>query len=94
MPHGCALIEFLRRRQKTTSLSFVRPGKDKAKASIALIIPTFSYMAYANDNLCVNSVIAEVLIGRIPLLQASDLLLNKERVTASGPMPAIATVGA
>ena len=58
---------------------FVRPGMDKAKANIALIIPTFSYMAYANDNLCVNSVIAELLTGRIPLLQASDLLLNKER---------------
>jgi N,N-dimethylformamidase len=58
---------------------FVRPGINKTKAKIALIIPTFSYMAYANDNLCVNSVIAELLTGRVPLLQPGDLLLNKER---------------
>ena len=36
-------------------------------------------MAYANDNLSVNSVVAQLLTGRVPLLQPSDLLLNDYR---------------
>ncbi len=58
---------------------FVRPPKEGSKAKIALIIPTNSYMAYANDNLSVNSVVAQLLTGRVPLLQPSDLLLNDYR---------------
>ncbi|EGH00116.1 Large subunit of N2CN-dimethylformamidase [gamma proteobacterium IMCC2047] len=57
----------------------VRPPKTGSKAKIALILPIFSYMAYANDNLSVNSVIAQLLTGQVPLLQPGDLLLNKER---------------
>ena len=57
----------------------VRPPKTGSKAKIALVLPIFSYMAYANDNLSVNSVIAQLLTGRVPLLQPGDLLLNKER---------------
>ena len=52
---------------------------DDKPADIALVMATHSYMAYANDNLSVNSVIAELLTGQIPLLQPEDLLLNKER---------------
>ena len=57
---------------------FVRPPKEGSKAKIALIMSTCSYMAYANDNLSVNSVIAQLLTAQVPLLQPSDLLLNKE----------------
>ena len=38
---------------------------------------TNSYMAYANDNLSVNSAVAELLTGRVPLIQPNDLLLNE-----------------
>jgi len=58
---------------------FVRPPASGPTARIALIMSTNSYMAYANDNLSVNSVIAQLLTGQVPLLQPSDLLLNKER---------------
>lgn len=58
---------------------FVRPPASGPTSKVALIIPTFSYMAYANDNLSVNSVIAQLLTGQVPLLQPGDLLLNKER---------------
>ena len=58
---------------------FVRPPASGPTAKIALIMSTNSYMAYANDNLSVNSVIAQLLTGQVPLLQPSDLLLNKER---------------
>lgn len=58
---------------------FVRPPQGKATAKVALIIPTNSYMAYSNDNLATNSVVAELLAGRVPIMQASDLYLNEHR---------------
>lgn len=58
---------------------FVRPPKGKPSAKIAMVVPTYSYLAYANDNLSMNSVLCELLIGRVPLLQPGDLLLNKQR---------------
>ncbi len=58
---------------------FVRPPAGGSGAEIAVIMSTFSYMAYANDNLSVNSVVAQLLTGQVPLLQPGDLLLNKER---------------
>ena len=39
---------------------FVRPPQGKATAKVCLIIPTNSYMAYSNDNLATNSVVAEL----------------------------------
>jgi len=58
---------------------FVRPPAGKTTAAIALIIPTNSYMAYSNDNLATNSVVAQLLAGKVPLMQASDLYLNEHR---------------
>jgi len=58
---------------------FVRPPKGQATAKVCLIIPTNSYMAYSNDNLATNSVVAELLSGRVPIMQASDLYLNEHR---------------
>lgn len=57
----------------------VRPRRGKPTSKMALVIPTFSYLAYANDNLSMNAVLCELLIGRVPLLQPGDLLLNKQR---------------
>jgi len=58
---------------------FVRPPSGKATAKVCLIIPTNSYMAYSNDNLATNSVVAQLLSGRVPIMQASDLYLNEHR---------------
>ena len=58
---------------------FVRPPTGTTTAKMALVMSTHSYMAYANDNLSVNSVIAQLLTGQVPLLQPGDLLLNQER---------------
>ncbi len=58
---------------------FVRPPASGPTAKIALVMHMHSYLAYANDNLSVNSVIAQLLTGQVPLLQPGDLLLNKER---------------
>ncbi len=57
----------------------VRPPKDQPTAKVAVIIPTNSYLAYSNDNLATNSVVAQLLAGKVPLMQASDLYLNEHR---------------
>ena len=69
---------------------FVRPPRGKATAKIAFIVPTNSYMAYSNDNLATNSVVAQLLAGRVPSMNASDLYLNEHRESAgSRPTPVI-----
>ena len=57
----------------------VRPPKGKPSARLAVIIPTNSYLAYSNDNLATNSVVAQLLAGKVPIMQASDLYLNEHR---------------
>jgi N,N-dimethylformamidase len=57
----------------------IRPPKGQAVARVALILPTNSYMAYSNDNLGTNSVVAQLLAGKVPVMQASDLFLNEHR---------------
>ena len=56
----------------------VRPSKGKPTAKIALVLPLASYLAYANENLSPDSQVAELLTGRIPLLQSGDLLLQEK----------------
>ena len=57
---------------------FVRPAANGPTEKIALVMSTVSYLAYANDNLGVTSPVAQLLTARAPLLQPSDLLLNKK----------------
>jgi N,N-dimethylformamidase len=58
---------------------FVRPPKGTTTADVALIVPLQSYLAYSNDNLAANSVAAQLLGGKVPIMQASDLFLNEHR---------------
>jgi|TARA_B110000285_G_scaffold49168_1_gene55850 N,N-dimethylformamidase len=57
----------------------VRPPKGKTTSKLAFILPTNSYMAYSNDNLATNCVVAELLAGKVPVMTASDLYLNEHR---------------
>ncbi len=57
----------------------VRPPQGTATAKVALILPTNAYMAYSNDNLGTNSVVAQLLAGKVPVMSASDLYLNEHR---------------
>jgi N,N-dimethylformamidase len=57
----------------------VRPPKGKTTSKLAFILPTNSYMAYSNDNLCTNCVVAELLAGKVPVMTAADLYLNEHR---------------
>ena len=57
----------------------VRPPKGKTTSKLAFILPTNSYLAYSNDNLCTNCVVAELLAGKVPVMTAADLYLNEHR---------------
>ena len=57
----------------------IRPPRNTATSKVALILPTNSYMAYSNDNLGTNSVVAQLLAGKVPVMTPSDLYLNEHR---------------
>ena len=54
---------------------FVRPPKGERTADIAFLAPTASYMAYANDANSFSSPGAQMVIGRLMVLQQQDLHL-------------------
>jgi len=58
---------------------FVRPKRGTATADIAFLAPTASYMAYANDHAPVNAAGAEMLMGRLIILQPQDLHMAEHR---------------
>jgi N,N-dimethylformamidase len=58
---------------------FVRPPHGETTAEVALIMPICSYLAYSNDNLATDSVIAQLLRGAVPLIQVADLTVNEHR---------------
>ena len=57
----------------------VKPPKGTATAKTLFLLPTNSYMAYSNDNLGTNSVVAQLLAGKVPVLEPADLYLNEHR---------------
>jgi N,N-dimethylformamidase beta subunit-like, C-terminal/Concanavalin A-like lectin/glucanases superfamily len=52
------------------------PGKEK---QIAFLLPTASYMAYANEHFATNAALVELLGGRLAVLDRQDLFLNEHR---------------
>ena len=57
----------------------LRPPAGTATAPIALLLPTASYMAYANDHNSVDGQDAEMLMGRLVPLQPGDLFIDEHR---------------
>lgn len=57
---------------------FVRPKKGKATAKIALLIPTGSYLAYANTRFQ-DVPLAQLMFGRAPVIQEEDLYLMEHK---------------
>jgi N,N-dimethylformamidase len=54
-----------------------RPGTARAKA--VFIVPTASYMAYANEHLALDAPIAQLLTGQVPVLYPHDVFLHEHR---------------
>ena len=58
---------------------FVLPPRGKATADTLFLIPTASYMAYANERLGYDSDLAEVASGHVPAMGREDLFLATHR---------------
>ena len=55
---------------------FVVPPKSTASARIAVVIPTFSYLAYANSQVLLNAATGQSVMGVLTTLDDLDLELN------------------
>jgi N,N-dimethylformamidase len=62
---------------------FVRPPRaadsSNPRPKVALLIPTASYLAYANDHSHLDAQLAEPIIGRLLVYQPGDLYLHEHR---------------
>ncbi len=58
---------------------WVVPEVGKATAKIAYMVPTISYMAYANEHLANNAGGAELLVYRVPIMQDQNMFLSEHR---------------
>jgi N,N-dimethylformamidase len=58
---------------------FVVPHVGKETAKIAVMMPTISYMAYANEHLANNAGGAELLVYRVPIMQHQNMFLSEHR---------------
>ncbi|MBL29211.1 MAG: N,N-dimethylformamidase large subunit [Rhodospirillaceae bacterium] len=54
-----------------------RVGEEQSK--IAFMVPTISYMAYANEHLANNAGGAELLVYRVPIMQQQNMFLSEHR---------------
>ena len=58
---------------------WVVPEVGKATSKIAVMVPTISYMAYANEHLANNAGGAELLVYRVPIMQDQNMFLSEHR---------------
>ncbi len=57
----------------------VRAPKGRPGTRAAFLVPTASYMAYANEHMAFDGATTEVLAGRIPVLYPNDVFLAENR---------------
>lgn len=58
---------------------WVVPRLGEATAKIAVMVPTISYMAYANEHVASNAGAAEVFVYRTPIMQHQNMYLAEHR---------------
>ena len=58
---------------------WVVPEVGKEQSKIAVMVPTISYMAYANEHLANNAGGAELLVYRVPIMQDQNMYLSEHR---------------
>lgn len=56
---------------------FVLPPRGQATADAVLVIPTASYLAYANEHLAPGGAFAQSIFGQTPIMGHSDLYLHE-----------------
>ena len=57
----------------------VRPWRSGPRAPIALVLPTATYMAYANDHMAVDAAGAELALAHVPVLEDAHRFLAEHR---------------
>ncbi|MFO1060314.1 MAG: LamG domain-containing protein [Dongiaceae bacterium] len=57
----------------------IRPPRGKPTAKACFLLPTASYMAYANEHMPTNATLAELLTGQLAVLYPHDVFLNEHR---------------
>jgi N,N-dimethylformamidase len=57
----------------------VRPARGAATADIVLVIPTTSYLAYANEHMPTDAPLAQLLTDQVLPLQGEDVFLAEHR---------------
>lgn len=57
---------------------FVLPPRGTATAKVLFLVPTFTYLAYANSQVMQNADVAQVVMGVITVLEARDLELHED----------------
>jgi N,N-dimethylformamidase len=58
---------------------WVVPHVGEEQSKIAFMVPTISYMAYANEHLANNAGGAELLVYRVPIMQQQNMFLSEHR---------------
>ncbi len=57
----------------------VKPALGAKKAKAVFLVPTASYMAYANEHMPTDAPLAELLTGQLPVLNQNDVFLMENR---------------
>lgn len=58
---------------------WVVPKIGQEQSKIAVMVPTISYMAYANEHMATNGAGAELLMYRVPIMQDQNMYLAEHR---------------
>jgi N,N-dimethylformamidase len=74
---GCYAIRLTQGENEDWIPFFVRPPRGTATAKILLLMPTVSYLAYANTQVMQNAPSAQAIMGHVAVLEETDLELNE-----------------
>ncbi|MBX9606997.1 MAG: hypothetical protein K2Y51_12295 [Gammaproteobacteria bacterium] len=77
LPSGAYALELRQGEACDRVPFFVVPRADGPRARIALVLPTFSYLAYANTQVMQNAATGQAVMGILTTLDDIDLELNE-----------------
>lgn len=76
LPSGCYAVKVTQGEFSDYIPFFSRPPRGTATSKALLLIPTMSYLAYANTQVMQNAPSAQAIMGHVAVLEATDLELN------------------
>ena len=76
LPSGCYALKLTQADKTDRVPFFVVPPQGTATARIAVVMPTFSYLAYANSQVLLNAATGQSVMGVLTTLDDLDIELN------------------